>query len=41
VKERVVHLPGDREMIRLFATQVALDMVRMHFLFNAKPRASL
>ncbi|HKN61532.1 MAG TPA: competence/damage-inducible protein A, partial [Candidatus Acidoferrales bacterium] len=28
VKERVVHLPGDREMIRLFATQVALDMVR-------------
>jgi nicotinamide-nucleotide amidase len=39
VKERVVHLPGDREMIRLFATQVTLDMVRMHFLFNAKPRA--
>ena len=39
VKERVVHLPGDREMIRLFATQVALDMVRMHFLFNAKSRA--
>jgi nicotinamide-nucleotide amidase len=38
VKERVVHLPGDREMIRLFATQVALDMVRMHFLFNTKPR---
>jgi len=41
VKERTVHLPGDREMIRLFATQVALDMVRMHFLFNAKPRASI
>jgi nicotinamide-nucleotide amidase len=40
-KERVVHLPGDREMIRLFATQVALDMVRMHFLFNSKPRASV
>ncbi len=40
VKERVVHLPGDREMIRLFATQVALDMVRLHFLFNTKPRAS-
>ncbi len=38
VKERVVHLPGDREMIRLYATQVALDMVRMHFLFGAKPR---
>ena len=41
VKERTVHLPGDREMIRLFATQVALDMVRMHFLFNAKPHASV
>jgi nicotinamide-nucleotide amidase len=41
VKERVVHLSGDREMIRLFATQVALDMVRMHFLFNTKPRASV
>ena len=41
VKERVVHLPGDREMIRLFATQVALDMVRMHFLFNSKHRASV
>jgi len=40
VKERVVHLPGDREMVRLFATQVALDMVRMHFLFSTKPRAS-
>jgi len=38
VKERVVHLPGDREMIRLFATQVALDMVRMYFLFNTKLR---
>ena len=41
VKERVVHLPGDREMIRLYATQVALDMVRMHFLFNARSRASV
>ena len=42
VKERVVHLPGDRDMIRFFATQVALDMVRMHFLFNAKaPRVPL
>jgi nicotinamide-nucleotide amidase len=38
VKERIVHLPGDREMIRLQATQVALDMVRIHFLFNARPR---
>ncbi len=41
VKERVVHLPGDREMIRLFATQVALDMVRMHFLFDMKSRTSV
>jgi nicotinamide-nucleotide amidase len=41
VKERVVHLPGDREMIRFYATQVALDMVRMHFLFNARSRASV
>jgi nicotinamide-nucleotide amidase len=40
VKERVVHLSGDREMVRLFATQAALDMVRMYFLFDAKPRAS-
>lgn len=40
VKERIVHLPGDRDMIRFFATQVALDMVRMHFLFNTKPLAS-
>jgi len=41
VKERVVHLPGDREMIRFFATQVALDMVRMHFLFDMKSRTSV
>jgi nicotinamide-nucleotide amidase len=41
VKERIVHLPGDREMIRFQATQVALDMVRIHFLFNAKPRAAM
>ncbi len=41
VKERIVHLPGDREMIRFQATQVALDMARIHFLFNAKPRAAM
>ncbi len=41
VKERVVHLPGDREMIRFHASQLALDMVRMHFLFNTKPRPAL
>jgi nicotinamide-nucleotide amidase len=38
VKERAVHLPGDREMIRFHASQVALDMVRLHFLYNANPQ---
>ncbi|HVM75648.1 MAG TPA: competence/damage-inducible protein A [Candidatus Saccharimonadales bacterium] len=33
-KERLVHLPGDREAIRFYASQIALDMVRMHFLFQ-------
>lgn len=37
VKERVVHLPGDREAIRFYASQLALDMVRMHYLYNANP----
>jgi competence/damage-inducible protein CinA-like protein len=34
-KERLVHLPGDREAIRFYASQLALDMVRVHFLFAA------
>ncbi len=34
VKERAVRFPGDREMVRLQASQAALDMVRMHFLYN-------
>ena len=41
MKERLVHLPGDREAIRFYASQIALDMVRMHFLYNgnhAQPR---
>ena len=40
VKERLVHLPGDREGIRFYASQLALDMVRVHFLYetHAKPR---
>jgi nicotinamide-nucleotide amidase len=33
-KERAVLFPGDREMIRQQASQVALDMVRLHFLYN-------
>jgi nicotinamide-nucleotide amidase len=34
VKERRVNFPGDREMIRMQASQAALDMVRIHFLYN-------
>ena len=39
-QEKLVHLPGDREAIRFYASQLALDMVRMHFLYNdlAQPR---
>jgi nicotinamide-nucleotide amidase len=36
VNDRSVRLPGDREGIRWQATQVALDMVRIHFLYNGK-----
>jgi nicotinamide-nucleotide amidase len=34
VKERRLHFPGDREMIRIQASQAALDMVRIHFLYG-------
>ena len=34
VKERGTRLPGDREAIRWHAAQLALDMVRVHFLYN-------
>jgi nicotinamide-nucleotide amidase len=34
VKERRMHFPGDREMIRIQASQAALDMVRAHFLYG-------
>lgn len=39
-KEKLVHLPGDREAIRFYASQIGLDMVRMHFLYGhqAQPR---
>ena len=33
-KTRALHFPGDREMIRIQASQAALDMVRTHFLYN-------
>jgi len=34
VRERALRFPGDREMIRLQASQAALDMIRLHFLYN-------
>jgi nicotinamide-nucleotide amidase len=34
VKERGARFPGDREAIRWHAAQLALDMVRIHFLYN-------
>jgi nicotinamide-nucleotide amidase len=36
-KDRLVYLPGDREAIRFYASQIALDMIRMHYLYNSKP----
>jgi nicotinamide-nucleotide amidase len=41
VAERGVTLPGDRQSIRWQASQVALDMVRMHFLYNGGESAKL
>jgi nicotinamide-nucleotide amidase len=40
VKERELHFPGDREMIRWQASQIALDMVRVHFLYNGGQSAA-
>src|ERR1700736_2902588 len=39
VKERGARFPGDRESIRWQASQAALDMVRIHFLYNGKNAA--
>jgi nicotinamide-nucleotide amidase len=39
VKERGVRFPGDREAIRWQASQLALDMVRVYFLYNGKQSA--
>jgi nicotinamide-nucleotide amidase len=36
VKERGIRVPGDREAIRWQASQAALDMVRVHFLYNGQ-----
>jgi nicotinamide-nucleotide amidase len=38
VKERLANLPGDRDAIRFYASQIALDMVRIHFLYNGNPQ---
>ena len=38
-RERRLQLPGDRERIRMFAAQAALDAVRRHFLIPAHVRA--
>lgn len=33
-RSRTLRFPGDREMVRMQASQAALDMIRMHFLYN-------
>jgi PncC family amidohydrolase len=37
-RERRFQFPGDRERIRMHATQTALDSVRRYFLFPARGR---
>ena len=41
VKERALLFPGDREGIRWQASQIALDMVRVHFLYSGPSKGSL
>ena len=41
VKERSLLFPGDREGIRWQASQIALDMVRVHFLYSGSAKGSL
>jgi nicotinamide-nucleotide amidase len=36
VKERAALYPGDRENIRFHASQTALDMIRLHLLYNGQ-----
>ncbi len=38
-KERSMHFPGDRERIRLYASQTALDLVRRYFLAKQREAA--
>src|ERR1700680_4697604 len=39
IKERGARFPGDRESIRWQASQIALDLVRVHFLYNGQNAA--
>jgi nicotinamide-nucleotide amidase len=39
IKERGARFPGDREAIRWQASQIALDMVRVHFLYSGQSAA--
>src|SRR5499427_37210 len=39
-KTRALRFPGDREMVRMQASQAALDVVRMHFLYNGSAKRS-
>jgi nicotinamide-nucleotide amidase len=39
VKEKNPRFPGDREMIRFQASQLALDLVRTHFLYSSQAAA--
>jgi nicotinamide-nucleotide amidase len=39
-KARAVRFMGDREMIRMQASQMALDLVRVHFLYNGTAKRS-
>jgi nicotinamide-nucleotide amidase len=40
IKERGARFPGDRESIRWQASQIALDMIRIHFLYNGSTTGS-
>ena len=37
-KARALRFPGDRDMIRMQASQAALDLVRVHFLYNGSAK---
>src|SRR5215475_3348957 len=39
-KARALRFPGDREMIRVQASQMALDLVRVHYLYNGTAKRS-